>query len=359
MDLVHGKKVEQKQIDFEPTPEPVEPTPEPTEVEPTEPVQTEPQAEVTEPTATTEETLGVKPEEQKSVQVPVTESDEYKKLQAEYEKLRTDKEALDVLLNEADPMQYFANEAEYKKQQIIKNNPDVDRSVLDTLFGTDLKEMSPVDILIHDYMARTGERDVGEIKEYVHSKYDFDPESGKIPFGLKADANEARKRLDKIINQEVTVPKNVRDVLEQKQEEIKSKVEQTKATFRPIAEKLAEEMRDISEGMGKDALHYEYEPEFKKQIPDLAMGVLISEGVSLDNAEQKLSDVKRVIREVYILNNFDKIVKAHVDEAVSAKDNEWRAKVHNPSPPNTQTAPETESKDTTPEQAIGLIKGKK
>jgi len=365
LDLMRGIKQEPEGATTEESSEPQEPVKsnEPVEPEePTEPVEpTEPQepVEPTEPQEPVEPTEPQEPTEPEKPK-PITESEEYKKLQSDFERLKTEKEEIESLLSDADPLKYFASESEYRKQQILKSNPDVNPSALDELLGSDLKNMKPEDVVTLNYMVENPGVSKDEVKRYVLERYNFDPEeNSNAPFGLVADANKARKSLQGIVGQEIEKPKDIKSVLDSKKQAFTEKLEKSKADFEPIVKELANEMNGIERSEGKDAyLKYDFDPDFKAKIADGMLGYVLSTGATLDNAEQALSEARAAVEDTYILSNLKKIIKAHVDEAVSKKDNEWRAKVHNPKPTSQQTAPASASRDTSVEDAKRMVKGK-
>ncbi len=355
LDLMRGIKQEREETITEESSEVQEEVQETEQVESTESQETGVQEESQE---TEVQETEVTVAEKETVQKPATESEEYKKLQSDFERLKTEKEEIESLLSDADPMQYFSSESEYRKQQILKSNPDVNPSALDELLGSDLKNMKPEDVVTLNYMVENPGASKDEIKKYVLDRYSFDPEeNSNAPFGLVADANKARKSLQGIIGQEIEKPKDIKSVLDSKKQAFTEKLEKSKADFEPIVKELANEMNGIERSDGKDAyLKYDFDPDFKAKIADGMLGYVLSAGITHDNAEQALSEARAAVEDTYILSNLKKIIKAHVDEAVSKKDNEWRAKVHNPKPTSQQTAPDNASRDTSAEDAKRMVK---
>lgn len=314
----------------------------------------------TQDTQETQDTQGDVQESDTKDQIPITQTEEYLKLKEDFDKLKTERDEYEAMLTEADPLQYFASEDEYKKQQILKNNPDLNASALGELFNMDIGAANPEDVLAMQLHLENPGFSFEEVRGEVLKKYDYDPGEGKAPFGLVAEANKARKSLKEIASQEAESPKDIKGVIDSKKKQYEEQIEKTKADFRPMVDKLTQEMTGIEKKDGKDTyLKYDFDPEYKSKISEGMMQYLVATGATLDNAEKSLTEARAAVEDTYILSNLKKIVKAHVDEAVSVNDNKWREKVHNPSPTNTQTAPETASKDTTVEDAFRMIKGKK
>jgi hypothetical protein len=110
---------------------------------------------------------------------------------------------------------------------------------------------------------------------------------------------------------------------------------------------------------GKDVhVKYEFDPDFRKELPGMLFELAKSGNVNLDNVEQVLSDAREVANRMYTWDKLPQIVKAHVDEAVAQRDDYWREKIHNPQATNTQTSPEPGGKrPMTVEEAIKMVGG--
>jgi len=307
--------------------------------------------------------IGEKEQEDEGVKEEVVDNtEEYTKqiddLKSQLDAEREKREEYERLLQESqDPMSYFADESEYKKQQLLKNNPTINRNAIDKVFESDIDKLDPLDAIATQWYLESPELSYDEAKEAVKEQYNID-EEGTIKPLVKKAAGDARRSLKGFRDQEIQAPKDGKSFVEGRQKEREEQIEKTKENFQPIVDSYVKEWEGV-EFKNKEGtwLKYDFSPEDKEDVQEVMLEVLAETGASLDDAENQISAVRTAIEKEYIYDNLERILKAHVDEAVHKKDEEWRKLSHNPKETNQQKAPEhKDDKNTTPERAKGLFK---
>jgi len=352
LDVLTGKKSEPTPpVTEEVATEPIVPT------EPTEPIApTEVPTEPVVPTEPTVDPLGLLNKELGTEFKEITELksvvEKSKTLEGELKSWEEKYSELKGAYEQSqDPLSYFANEDEYKRQQLIKTNPNLNPTEINNLFSSDLTKLKPEEILAMEISIKYPDLSKTEIKESLLKKYDYDPETDdKPPVGLVIDSKNALKELNEL-KTSVKLPERT-DFEAQKKtqlEDYNKQLEKNRKDLEPIVNKLAESMNDLELGDGKDAyFKYQLEPEAKSEMSKQMMDYLSDVGAKIDeNIEKHLADASATVYGSYFLKNHKRILDAYAAQKVAEKDEEWRAKVHNPNPIVETIPPDGDTKKPT------------
>jgi hypothetical protein len=265
------------------------------------------------------------------------------------------KQLEDSVLETQDPLSYFANEDEYRRQLLLKSNPDLNASEINKLFGSDIDKLDPVQTLEMQLAIQNPEFTKEEIGEYLKKKYDYDPEvDTKPPADMTLAAKEAKKELNKL-KTSVEIPKKVDLVAmrENKQKEFEQTINKIKADFEPIVNKLAESMNDLELF---DGFKFQIEPEAKAEASKQMLDILVDSGAKMDvNAEKYIADARATVLTNYFIKNSKRIMESYAAQKVADRDKEWEQKVHNPKPINDPPPPATGERPDT--DVVKIVSG--
>lgn len=354
-DLLTGKKPEQKTEELkaeEPKAEVEQSTEQPTEeLKAEEPRAEEPKAEAEQPKVIEilNKELGTQfgePSEIKAIfEKANTLETEVKTWQEKYKELE---ESVSEAQN---PLSYFIDENEYKRQQLLKTKPDLNPSEVNNLFTTNLNDLSPEDLMVMNVMLKNPEVNKEEALDHIRKTYDYDPDD-KIPASLKIASKDAKKELSEL-KTSVELPKKV-DFETMRKEKIAEQdklLNKNKSDLEPIVNKLAESMSDLELF---DGFKYQIEPEARAEAPSEMLGFLLDSGAKIDdNTEKYLGLARDRFMTDYFVKNHKRIMEAYATQKVAEKDAEWRQKVDNPKSITHQEAPDGKPQDT---DVVGMLK---
>jgi len=292
-------------------------------------------------------------------------AEHYRSLKQSATETEAYKKKIEELEAGLDPLKYFANENEYKRQMLLKQFPEYDPQLLTTITVGDLDKLSPIDIIALKYQLK--DPDIYKSKEsalkVINKTFGYDPEltfeeqDEVTQLEILKSAKEAKKDFNEI-KSKISLPEKVdlKAVNEKQAAENLAKQETLKVQLRPLLEtiplKLKDEkitLKDIAAD-GSETVVFEYQidddyiKEVEKEITKTTE-VLAQRGVDL-NAMQKnkiLEDTVKQLKDTYVAKNIDKVLKAFktkLDKDYADREvNEY----HNPRRPSQQEASKTDN----------------
>lgn len=249
---------------------------------------------------------------------------------------------------ELNPLSYFANENEYKRQVLLKKHPELDPSVLSKVVSSDIEKLSPLDAIKLNMQIQDADiyRNEKEVIEAIEDEFQIEELSEKtldeIPSlernKILKKAKEAKKYF-KTLQDGIELPKEVDTEAIQKEKQ--QKAETIKENWKPwLQNELPKELKEIKisktvEGK-ENVLHtFDIDKKFVDQIISNVENTasLLGEKGSEFSDKNKAELVKSV-RDLYILNNLHSIVKSHAEEVVTNMSEEEFKKYNHPRPVN-------------------------
>lgn len=269
-----------------------------------------------------------------------------------------EKEILDkeTLLNtKTDGLKLFADDNMYKINQILINNPDLNRGALLRLASANLEEMKDVEILKLQKLVNLKGNDYseGDIEYAINKQYNLNADPNELEgdelreynankFLRGEAAQAARKELGKLMSVEmpekIDLLKMESDTKAAAEKQFSDKLESWKAKSPEIIKALDKFALKFDEG-DEGKFEFAYDDEFKaylnKYVPELAA----RSNLDINNPES-LKTLNDYIERDFHWRNKDKMFKSFREELLAKfEDKEYRKK-HNIPDPNIAEAPD-------------------
>ena len=257
----------------------------------------------------------------------------------------------ELLRKHSDPLNYFSSEAEYKKNQLLKENPDLNPAVLSEIASSDLSKMDSLRVLANQVMLKDPDLTHKEVDAYLDKKYDidrdipFDDWDGATKAAIKIAANEARSEFGKMM-EDVKLPDKVDfealdEESKQKAEEAKTKHEEGWTKLAPEVAKGIEKISITEKIDGKEVVVFEYEidKEWKEGLEGIIKKAALEN--KLPVSDESIQSIVDVIENAYWKQNRKKIMDAYKEAGVTEAIEEYKKKHHNPRLPNDREKPKT------------------
>ena len=295
--------------------------------------------------------------------------DEYEPKIKEYEASTTNyKKQLEELQRSLEiannPLSYFSSESAWVAEQLRKQHPDKNPSILQEVVTADSKSMDDISVLVKNQLLETPDLIGGEqgAKEYILDKYGIDPSTPESEWSIalknkiKIEANTARKQWSEL-KSSVKLPQI--KTAEQKQAEQAALVEQKAKAIKPIADKFSdfkEFTEDIEEGK-----QFKFIPpdEYKAGLPEMMKAYFVDAGNEVN--EENLS-IMNELRDALLLKRHFKQIYKTIEADVSTREKaKYDALLNNEHPGSTQSAAELESdkdKQFSNQYGFGKLLGK-
>ena len=263
----------------------------------------------------------------------------YGELEGKVSQYETDLASKDDLLSKQfDPLEYFASEEDYLSQQVKKKFPDKDPNVLVKITPSKVEAMSGWDALKNELLVNTPNLEGGEAgaDEMLRIKYGIE-EDLPMEDWTRAQRNmvaqDSLKAKDSLkeLNNDIKVPERV---------DYKSLQAQNKESWN---QPLTDTINGIDEIKLTEDFSFKLTPEMKQGLHEEFINEIASSNKRL--SEDTLSEVAGELRSRMLERHLDKVISAvdaRAEERVKA---EYRKKVHNEQPLNTDTRPDGELSD--------------
>lgn len=258
-------------------------------------------------------------------------------------------EAKDLL----NPRQYFANEEEYKRQQILmQHGQELNPAVLNKIVGTDLSEMSDVEVLILGKQVANPNIIGGDAgaREMIYQQLNVDPEENPADWSqytknlVAENALAMRKELTKIKDVEVPEAVDFEAQRATRLEQAAQTKEQLKTSWTPVATEMVDGFnnlnlsRETEEGKSEVYFSYDIDPEFKAAATDLVVGYLVDTGK--EPSKENIQEAGQYVQDLFVRKNMNNIVQAYGKDVEAKLIEKYNIEQDNPKPPNAQEAPE-------------------
>lgn len=263
----------------------------------------------------------------------------YGELEGKVSQYETDLASKDDLLSKQfDPLEYFASEEDYLSQQVKKKFPDKDPNVLVKITPSKVEAMSGWDALKNELLVNTPNLEGGEAgaDEMLRMKYGIEEDLPMEDWTraqrnmVTQDSLKAKDSLKGLYN-DIKIPEKV---------DYKSLQAQNKESWN---QPLNDTINGIEELKLTEDFSFKLTPEMKQGMHEEFLNEIASSNKRL--SEDTLSEIAGELRSRMLERHLDKVISAvdaRAEERVKA---EYRKKVHNEQPLNTETRPDGELSD--------------
>ncbi len=285
-------------------------------------------------------------------------SKEYPELKAQLDQMnKTVQEKDEALKQQFNPMSYFANENQFKLNQILKSNEGLNEAVAVRLLNSNLDELTDKEVLkLNELISTKGTFDEKIVEMAIEDQYginvkkeDLDDDELRAfqvkEYRMKKDAEVARDSLKKIMNVELP---EIKDPNVLKEEEAKAQQEafnQVKSKWDSSMDTLLEkELNKLTidyqtDDKNKETFEFEVDDEFKKVLKENLPKVAATYGKDVSKPE----DVKALVEQAkkdYLWLRREQVFKTAIEDVVTKMTKEQIDKYNNTSKPKKEEAPE-------------------
>ena len=272
----------------------------------------------------------------------VSQTVDYDEIKAQKEKLEQEKKLLVEHFSKiSNPKEFFADELETKRNQILKENPNINRDVVGKALSIDLDKANPLDVIALNMVLTHSRLEGGEAgaKELLLDKYGLDEDFqwSELTVAqrnkINLDAEEASRHLSEIRDVKIPEsPSDINDLIEQ------WKTESTPKEFdmSPWENKVNDVLglaKTFEVKDGDDVLYSEAIDEaFLKESEEIVKEA-IREG-KLEPTKENMAILAEGIVEEYLVQKRADILKRHMKQVELKYKDEEHKKIHNDTDPD-------------------------
>jgi len=265
---------------------------------------------------------------------------EMETLKASAENEKVYKKKIQELESSLNPLTHFSSKEAYIAEQLRKQHPDKNQSLLQDVATKDLSQMDALDVLINAVMLNNPDITKEEAQDWVYDKYVIDPDvprdewSAGVKSKVKIAANEARKELN-TLKSSIALPEILTE--EQAEQRRAEGVEKLKKQIKPLADKFAQ-FDKFQRQVGDNSFEFVVPDDYKAGLPTMFEEFFVKGGAEVN--EESLSAISELRDSLMVYRNFDNVYRA-IESDVSARiKKEYDEILGNTPPPNQATAPE-------------------
>lgn len=287
--------------------------------------------------------------------------DEYEPKIKDYEaaiKRESDyKKQIEEAKSSLNPLSWFSSPDAYTAEQLRRQFPDKNPSLLQELATRDLGKIPDADILVKKYLLDNPDLPEEDVRRTVLEEYGIDADNpsevnavSKTKMRIKA--NEARKEFAELKGS-IKIPEVLTD---EQRAALQAEARQKKAeAIKPIAEKFSKYEKFTAKVDDKE-FEWKVPEESQKGLRDMFEGYFLDGGNEVN--EETLKDITDIREAVILRDNFASIYKAIEGDVTLKVKAEYDAKLHNDNPDNLNTTPPA-GNDTEPQGMRSLLDKRK
>ena len=280
-------------------------------------------------------------------------------LKEKYTQLESEKDGLSQKYDEAmkslDPMQYFVNEDEYKRQLILKKfGEEVNPAALNRIVSADLSTLSDIDVLVLGELVRNSNVYGGEAgaRELVYDNLGIDLEDNPSEWTtlqknkIASAAVSIRSNLNKLKDVEIPAKVDFEATSQAKATEAKQKLDQLTGKWDKAADKMLGGFKEMTiqdevDGKKTDVFSYAVPDAFISGAKTDVVEFMAENG--MEPTQENIEKAMEYVQERFVRENFQNMLLSYGKE-IEAKVTEKKDKeVDNPEPPKDTTKPVEEA----------------
>ena len=257
--------------------------------------------------------------------------DQIKEILESASTLKAQLEEKEKLLEEGyNPMEYFANDKQFKLNQILKSNEDLNEAIVNRLVTSDLKEMSDEDVLLlNDLIETKGTYDEKIARLDIKDRYGLNENKEDLndeelqahqlkEYRLKKDADRARTSLQKMLDVELPDFKKPEDIAKERKEALDKAFNDSKESWQKFTDDYVKSLEKLTipykdDGNKDAAVEFSVDDKFKTMLKENLPQYAALMGKDL----KKPNDVKAIHEQVqkdYFWMNRSNIVRSIIDD---------------------------------------------
>lgn len=282
-----------------------------------------------------------------------------KELRTKYSQLETDKSELQNKYEEAlkanDPMQYFANEEEYKRQLILKKyGQEVNPAALNMIVSADLATLKDMDVLVLGEMVRNPNVIGGEsgARELIYDRLGIDPEEDQSSWStlqknkIASAATSIRNDLNKLKNVEIPERVDFETQSAAKAQELKQQRQELEGKWDKATSKMLDGFKEFTvqdevDGNKTDVFTYAIPEAFIPEAKADVLEFMAEQG--LEPTQENIEKAMEYVQERFVRENFQNMLLTYGNEIRSKVTEEKDKEVNNPEPPKDTQKPEEQA----------------
>jgi hypothetical protein len=284
--------------------------------------------------------------------------DQIKEILESSSKLKAQLEEKEKLLEEGyNPMEYFANEKQFKINQILRQNDGLNETIVNKLVNSDLKEMSDEDVLLlNDLIETKGTYDEKIARLDIKDRYGLNKSKDELDddelqayqlkeYRLKRDAEKARSNLEKMLDVELPEFKKPDDIAKERKEAIKKEFNENKEKWQKFTDDYVKTLDKLTipykdDGNKEVSVEFAVDDNFKANLKENLPHYAAIMGKDLNN-DKDVQSIHEQVQKDYFWLNRSNIVKSIIEDIETKKNKEIIDKYENPSQPKQTEAPTT------------------
>jgi len=288
--------------------------------------------------------------------------DEYNSVKAKLDataKDISDKE--EALKEKYNPMSYFADEQEFKINQILKNDTKLNKNIVSRLVYSNLDELKDEDVLkLNDLLKTKGNFDEKVVELDIKDRYglNIDREEAddevlkSIPlkeYRMKKDADEARDSLKAIKDVELPTFDDPTELKAQQDADYQKAFDENKQKWDTFTKEYIKTFDKLSikynaDGNKEEVFDFDIDDKFKNAVLEHLPIMAAKNGKDLSNENDKNALLEQVQKDFLWINK-GSVIKKAIEDTLSKMTKEEMEKYYNPSKPKQEEGTQTLSKD--------------
>ena len=236
------------------------------------------------------------------------------------------------------PLTHFSSKEAYIAEQLRKQHPDKNQSLLHDVATKDLAKMDALEVLINGVMLDNPDVSKAEAQDWVNDKYGIDPEtpaeewSSAVKSKVKIAANEQRKELAKLKSSielpEILTPEQV----EQKKLESETTL---RKQIKPLQDKFSQ-FDKFTEKVGDNTFEFVVPDEYRAELPTMFEAFFVNGGQEVN--ETNLATIAELRDSLMLKRNFADIYRAIETDVEARVKKTYDERLGNAAPPNSSTS---------------------
>lgn len=274
--------------------------------------------------------------------------EKYTQLEGEREDISKKYEELQKAL---DPMQYFVNEDEYKRQLILKKyGEEVNPAALNRIVSTDMSQLSDIDALVLGELVRNPNVVGGEAgaRELVYDQLGIDPEDSPSEWTtlqknkIASAAVSIRTSLNKLKDVEIPAKVDFEAQSAAKKEELEAKREEITKKWETETNKILGDFKEFKiqdkvDGKETDVFTFAVPDEFKSGAKADVLEFMVENG--LEPTQENIERASQYVQERFVRENFQNMLLSYGKDVEAKVAEKKDREVNNPEPPKDTTKP--------------------
>jgi hypothetical protein len=284
-------------------------------------------------------------DEVKSIFGANTKTEEIEALRSQNDTIKArEQKLIEIVKQIQDPQSFFAEEAEFKKNLLLKSNPSVNKDVAGKIFTVDVENANPLDLIVLDMQVSHKRLVGGEAgaRETLLAELGIDADF-QLEDLTTAQKNQINIRAEKAaqnivaLRDSVQIPQPLKDIESILQEiQPHQAVEYDMTKWDGKIDSVISKVDFIEIKDGNDVLYKEaIDDDYRNGLKDALAEVIKGKGI--DPTPENIKGLVEEAKDFYLKENLPQILKRHKNQIIAEHDKAIHSKLHNDTDPDKQT----------------------